>query len=276
MSWLFLPGGLLMPSEFPADLVDAKWLGINGDFDIQVRARVESHLTNFIRDYMEPMGFAFSEIQATPSMDYNFRFYARRADFAQAVAQTILDIDYEKFKPTAENRDADGTPLYAGGKVYHTLLNNIWGSVCALNSPGGTWGAYSTTNHNGYKSTAEFNKKYGLERDDDYSNWRAGDSFRNVSQRDRDSEWYSTDINSDLATSTPDDVQDIVSQMTGIPFDQWEDFLADWEIRLIEPWMTQIRREKIRDERRTRRPVNRRNKRKQKGGNRHGNITQYK
>ncbi len=93
MRWIFLPAGLIMPSTFPADKVDPKYLGPDGDFDIQVRGRVESHLTNFIRDYVDPLGLAHSEIQLTPEMDYNARFYMRKQDLALAVGKSVHDID---------------------------------------------------------------------------------------------------------------------------------------------------------------------------------------
>lgn len=137
--WIFLPLGLIMPSTFPRDKVDPKYLGPDGDFDIQIRVRSLSHLENFIRDYFVPMGLNISEIEATPGMDYNFRAYARKADLAEAIAQAVLDIDFQKFKPTAEAKAEDGSPLYAEGKAYHSVLNSIWGTVTRLGRPGGKW-----------------------------------------------------------------------------------------------------------------------------------------
>lgn len=156
MSWIFLPGGLLMPAETPMDLAPHSYT--QGIRNLQVRARAKSHLENFINEYMEPLGLDYSDIQATPGMDYNFRFYTRRGEFAQAIAASIIDIDYEKFKPEAERKDAAGKPLYAEGKEYHSVLNSIWGTVTRLGSPGGAWGSYS----GGYGSTSRtVGGKYG-------------------------------------------------------------------------------------------------------------------
>lgn len=141
--WIFLPGGLLMPSTFPKDKVDPKYLGPDGNFDLQVRVRAVSHVENFIRDYVEPMGLAHSEIQMTPEMDYNARIYMRSEDFAQAMAQAVREIDYSKFKPTAEAKNEDGEALYAEGKAYHSVLNSIWGTLTRLGRPGGKWGPRS-------------------------------------------------------------------------------------------------------------------------------------
>lgn len=158
--WNFLPGGLLMPAAVPMDLVDPKFTH-DGEFDLQVRGRVRSHLENFIRDYMEPG--TYSEIQETPEMDYNCRFYTTRDHYAWAMGKAIAAIDYEKFKPTAEDKNPkDGKPLYKDGAKYHDVLNAIWGTVTRLGSPGGIWaeggsgwGATYKSVGSAYKATGE-------------------------------------------------------------------------------------------------------------------------
>lgn len=123
-----------MPAAVPMDLVDPKFTN-NGEFDLQVRGRVRGHLENFIRDYMAPG--TYSEIQMTPEMDYNCRFYTTRDHFAWAMGKAIADIDYEKFKPTAESDRFDKKE----GREYHGVLNSIWGTVTRLGAPGGVWAA---------------------------------------------------------------------------------------------------------------------------------------
>jgi len=49
-----------------------------------------------------------------PDTDYEFRAYCTPVDWATALAQISLEIDYVKFKPTAE------------GHALHTLYNRIW------------------------------------------------------------------------------------------------------------------------------------------------------
>jgi hypothetical protein len=184
--WIFTPGGLLMPASLPSMEVDKvvadPKFTRDGYFDMQVRGRVDSHLTNFIRDYMEPQGMEYSEVEYTPQMDYNVRFYCKQEDFAKAVALCVMDIDFLKFKPTAERYtlDEDGKthiPMYKDGKEYHGVLNSIWGTVTRLGSAGGVWGTYSPTNPNGFKTTKRKDvTSYG------YQNGK----YEALSQRDRD------------------------------------------------------------------------------------------
>jgi len=181
--WLFLPGGLLMPSIVPAGKGDPAYTN-NGLWMMQVRGRVKSHLENFIRDYMEDG--TYSEIEATPQMDYNFRFYTTHEALAFAVAKSVLDIDYAKFKPTAERVDAEKVPLYKDGKEYHNTLNSIWSTVTKLGSPGGSWGAYSSTNPNGYKNARDYYSVYERPR----SNRGGGNSRK----------WWEEDYDFDHST----------------------------------------------------------------------------
>jgi hypothetical protein len=154
MAWIFLPGGLLMPADTPMDEANPHFT--RGYRDLQVRARVKSHLENFIFEYMEPLGLDYSDIEMTPDMDYDARFYTRRSDFALAIGQAMMDIDYHKFKPTAERKDSKGNLLYKDGKEYHSVLNSIWGTVARLGNPygGRSWGTGSWTAPKGKSSAA--------------------------------------------------------------------------------------------------------------------------
>ncbi len=63
--------------------------------------------------------FHVSEVIATPELDYEYRFYCNADDFAEAVRWMVLEIDYEKFKPTTLRNGA-------GGKHLHMVYNEIW------------------------------------------------------------------------------------------------------------------------------------------------------
>lgn len=151
MSWHFLPGGLIMPSAAPMDEADpALTLGYR---QIQVRARLTSHLEWFRDVYIAPFTDDYSEIEQTPHMDYNCRLYMTHEEFAQALARAVMDIDYRKFKPTAEGIDVRTGKPFVGGAKYHGVLNSIWGNVLRLAPAGGVWGPRSEDNPNGYTSS---------------------------------------------------------------------------------------------------------------------------
>ncbi len=175
--WVFLPGGLLMPAALPnmADdniEVDPKWTH-DGKFDLQVRARVKRHLENFIGEFMADG--TYSDIQATPNMDYNFRFYTTRDDFAWAMGKAIAAIDYQKFKPTAERKNVKGTLMYGPeSPEYHSVLNAMWGTVTKLGSPGGVWGTFSKTNPTGYKPKGKYSGYSGGAMGDVYAKGESG------------------------------------------------------------------------------------------------------
>lgn len=235
--WIFTPGGLLMPSVIPA--ADAKVqadpkLTDNGRLELQVRARVESHLTNFIRDYMDPMGLEFSDIEATPQMDYNFRFYTTKADFATAMQAAIMDIDYLKFKPTAETKDRTGKPLYADGKLYHDVLNGIWGTLLRLGRPGGTWGPYSDTNPTGYRPAAKAARGWYEGGGGTLTEGRIGTSFF----RDEELAEYTDD----WTPSKVEEQEELLEELDGIPVDQWEEYLMEDEFKIMQPLMEDARR----------------------------------
>lgn len=104
--WIMTPFGILMPSTRPDHAIK------RGDSrKLQIRVRDRRALT-YLRDNY--MGDELSKIVATPKMDYNFRAYCTHDDFARAVAQMIVDIDYEKFKPESVSHDL------------HKLYNEIW------------------------------------------------------------------------------------------------------------------------------------------------------
>lgn len=246
--WIFAPGGLLMPSTFPPEKVAPGYLDAEGTYDLQIRVRAVSHLENFIRDYAEPLGLSYSAIQLTPEMDYNARLYMSRQDFAIAMAAMVLDIDYRKFKPTAEDRNEDGTLKYAGGREYHSVLNSIWGTVCRLGRPGGSWGTYSATNPNGYKpqTTGRYADWWKdrlpmgrttrfTDQDDytpgtrDYRDWWDDEEFGTGT--------LLNEVGMGLDDYTPDSEerrQDALLDVAGIPASQWDEYLTPEQLALVK------------------------------------------
>jgi len=246
-AWLFLPQGLLMPAIIPDPAkgegeADPK-LTDNGRRQIQVRSRVESHLTNFIRDYMRPMGLDFSDIQHTPNMDYNVRFYTTKEDFAQAVMQAMLDINALKFKPLAEQRDANNKPLFKDGGPWHSLLNGVWGSITRLAPAGGSWAPYSPSNPTGYRSTkvgyggtTVGERGYGSKSYRHDNNGYVPTSFGDLDAM-TDEELAEIFDAPDIADSyTPgreDRIEKILRKVEGLPVDQWADWLDQDEQDLV-------------------------------------------
>ncbi len=115
--WIMTNFGILMPASIPADV---KLTLRNDKWDLQVRSRDYATLQKCRRRYLAWTDT--SQIVRTPHLDYDYRFYCDAADFGQAVSQMIIQIDYEKFKPTTDRKGA-------GGKKLHRLYNKIWGVV---------------------------------------------------------------------------------------------------------------------------------------------------
>lgn len=247
--WIFAPGGLLMPSTFPADKVAPGYLDEAGTFDLQVRVRARSHLDNFIRDFLVPMNLAHSKIQATPEMDYNFRIYMSKQDFATAMAAMIFDIDYDKFKPAAERKDAEGKPRYSEGKEYHGVLNSIWGTVCRLGSPGGMWATGSRSSRVGSEYDAWWKSRTSRLRDADDtldkdlfpetrgSRWWDDDEFGGGSLKDEigaDITKDDAEVDDSYVPSSQERKWDALLTVSGIPPEQWEDYLSEAEMDLVK------------------------------------------
>lgn len=240
--WIFADFGLLMPAAIPAEKVNPEYLGPNGDFDLQIRARAVSHLENFIRDYATPMGLAHSEIQKTPEMDYNCRVYMRQEDFAAAVAQMVLNIDYRKFKPTAEAKNEDGTLKFREGKEYHGVLNSIWGAVCRLGAPGGSWGPYSATNPNGYRPGARGYRAWGGTSGRTYRDTAWGRGYSDdVRGDDKEFDSYTVGdligddmwLDDEYVPDSYDRKMNLLLMVEGLPSDQWDDWLSREEMAQV-------------------------------------------
>lgn len=217
--WIFSPSGLLMPGLVPT--IDGKSvanpeLTRDGQFELQVRARLRSHLEFFISENFEPLGLEYSAIEATPQMDYNFRFYTTRENLALAVANQVRAIDYVKYKEQSERRGADGKPMYPDGRKFHNVLVRAWSLLTDLNPAGGWYGSYSPSNPHGSKSRSS------------YSNVPITSSnsilAEHYGDRDEELDWEPTD---------QEEADAILQSMEGIPMSQWEDFLQSWELDLL-------------------------------------------
>lgn len=245
MAWIFLSGGLLLPSLAPMDKADPELtLGYR---ELQVRGRLTNHLQYFIDTYMEPNGLDHSVVEETPFADYNCRFYTTREAFAAAMGLAMLDINYRKFKQTAEDKDADGKLLYPDGKVYHSVLNSIWSISTRLNQPGGWYGPRSASNPKGY----------------DTSKRSIGSSFMSSqtgtsTARAWDDEPMWDDDSLDYMPDRESDALHLVHIMRDIPVEDWRDELDDYEYDLVKDHIPRVRREQKSEARRIKRARKRR------------------
>lgn len=115
--WIMTRHGILMPSLIPPAerrrLHDEIFSGdetINPNWDLQIRTRDRAPLVALAKI----MGGDLGPIIATPQMDYEYRAYCTKRDFADAMQWMIKDINYEKFKPAART------------KFLHDLYVRIW------------------------------------------------------------------------------------------------------------------------------------------------------
>ncbi len=93
--WLMTKYGILMPAALPAEHRPRRMSAC----DMQVRSRDRETLAR-VRREMRRSGLVTSAVRATPEMDYEWRFYCKRDDFADWVRDQVAEIDFVKFKPT--------------------------------------------------------------------------------------------------------------------------------------------------------------------------------
>lgn len=89
----------------------------SGEAGLTIRARVRGDLER-LRDegWLPRLG----EIHADAGLDYQFRAHASREDFAEALRQIALGIDYDNFKDTVlEEQGPKRAHVY--GKVWDVL-----------------------------------------------------------------------------------------------------------------------------------------------------------
>lgn len=243
--WIFAPEGLLMPAAVPMDKVDPKWTE-DGKFDFQIRGRVAEHLQNFIDAYMEPGTFN-PEIQLTPEMDYNARFYTTREAFAAAMTKALLAIDYEKFKPQAYDHDRKVHP-------YYNTLNSIWGSVTALGRPGGKWATPRWGGSKGYSRPTYVGSSFGSREDEGLSFYEDEASGYSVI----DSREFGS---LDYTPTVEEEIDELLNELSDIPVDQWQEQTTEHEWELVKSIaaarMRTVRKQSRKNRRSPRRPSHR-------------------
>lgn len=133
--WIFLSAGMMMPALIPQSVLDAAKTvdiqeAVDRGWELQVRGRVREHLEHFIETYMP--ADSCSVVYESKGKDYNVRAYTSREAFGKGLLSASLDIDYVKFKETAER--------FSWGKAYHALLLKVWGDSTMLGRPyAGEW-----------------------------------------------------------------------------------------------------------------------------------------
>lgn len=110
--WVFTPFGILMPSLRPPHTVPA-----DDDRLLQVRARRQKDLLILRHEYLPELG----EVIEIPYSDYEYRAYCTHEQWAAALTQMSMDIDYVKFKPTTEDKYHDAQ--------LHSVYNRVWGTL---------------------------------------------------------------------------------------------------------------------------------------------------
>lgn len=272
--WIFAQSGLLMPALVPASGKANPKLTEDGKYGLQVRGRVDTHLRYFMDNYMVP-GTFHDEIEYTPQMDYNVRFYTTHEDFAEGVKNSILDIDYQNFKHMVERKDTDGKLRFGPNATkYHSVLNSIWATVQRLNTPGGLYAAKSDTNPRGYNSSwrAGDTRGYGLSHSRDRELFDDGDLGTSGSHwwdDHRPAAIGSTFLDT---TSDGDDMPDyepskerkiraLLTELADIPTQEWDTYITSDEYALVKPFKAGRAREERRLEQKSQARRRKRNKR---------------
>ena len=81
-----------------------------GDSHLTVRSRVRSDLAELQSRYLPEM----SEIQVNVGTDYQYRAKVKHSEFAEAMRQIVLDINYSNFKNTvAAEAGVERSHLYS-------------------------------------------------------------------------------------------------------------------------------------------------------------------
>lgn len=142
--WVFLSGGMMMPALIPPSVLAAAKTAdiqeaVERGWELQVRGRVKEHLDWFAETYMTPGSYSVTYV--VKDKDYQARFYTTRSDFGDALAMASLDMNYTKFKDTANK--------FPWGKKYHDLLLRVWSASASIFGAGGFYGDYSRENPRG-------------------------------------------------------------------------------------------------------------------------------
>lgn len=107
--WMFTGFGVLMPAARPA-----KYTPPNDPRTLQIRSRRRQDLDILRAMFMQGQ---LGPTLHTPDKDYEYRAYCKPEDFAWAVFEMIMKIDYTKFKPETDN--------FADNE-HHAFLTSVW------------------------------------------------------------------------------------------------------------------------------------------------------
>lgn len=110
--WICLPMGMYMPALRPAHTIPA-----GDDRLLQIRARRRVDLDRLRRELLPELG----DTVHLKHTDYEFRAYCTHEQWANALAQAALDIDYVKFKEQSEVKYND--------KKLHDVYTAMWYTV---------------------------------------------------------------------------------------------------------------------------------------------------
>jgi hypothetical protein len=111
--WVCTSWGVLMPGLRPDGTIPE-----GDDKVLQVRARRKKDLV-MLKDKF--MGEELGEIFSMPHTDYEWRAYCTLEAWGKALAQIGMDIDYVKFKETAEKKYND--------HELHSLYLSMWSTI---------------------------------------------------------------------------------------------------------------------------------------------------
>ena len=92
--WLFTTFGFFSATEVSSKFKPSKGEKLWPAGTLQIRARVWEDLENLREKYLPEL----SETIHLPSRDYPYRGYCSKSEFAAALLQAALDINYSNFK----------------------------------------------------------------------------------------------------------------------------------------------------------------------------------
>ena len=89
-----------------------------GETDLTIRSRVRTDLEELHSRYIPAM----SEILEVAGSDYKYRVKISHIDFAEAMRQLIMDVDYSNFKNTVlAEQGVERAQVY--DQIWHTLFD---------------------------------------------------------------------------------------------------------------------------------------------------------
>jgi hypothetical protein len=113
--WMFAAFGVLMPAARPA-----KYTPKGDPRTMQIRSRRAQDLDILRALHMQG---TLGRTIHTPDKDYEYRAYCKPEDFAWAVFDMILKIDYTKFKPETDN---------FADEEHHSFLMSVWSTYLRM------------------------------------------------------------------------------------------------------------------------------------------------